>query len=491
MSAPIEASVEQIKTACGYVPVSGAEMGPIRLLDGSDGPIVFTFALERPGEGGALSPGTSGSSLLSLAACVTHPDGAVAVEKKKMHALASRLGPLFGSSQIEPIADWAAACALADLAVSLQQIANKARDLSLATSLFNLEKQHNRNPSNGDEYDFFYIARDVQASYLDRFGGRRVEERDNLGTWSTVFVRHVQEGGRHIYVFLILSAGADEATGQLELAAISLGHMMTRADYEEVRILVSMPDDKGDAGSTADGDARAAAVSPLSSDVWLDVNGGSGDSSPDDDVSSFSLTNLDGDEAELVEKDRAVLGVMVQALISAHLVKDAHVDPFQTDKLTGYITFDTLLSWIWFDFSKCLGAAKIGYCSECGTPFSLVGHRGIPREFCSRECKTKAKNRRMKVLRENVRQDFLAGSTLNEIATLRMKGEEPDRAVVRAREMLQNWPELKHLVEAEVREQGMQSQLLRRCVEEELAPKVLSKRARKLVHDAAYGPFFG
>ncbi len=485
----IETNVEQAKTACGYVPVTGVEVGFVRLLDGNDGPEAYIFTLAEPDESVAFTPRSPGSALLSLASCVVHDGGSIKVSSKNMLSVAGELGPLFGISLVELISDWAAACVMADLAVSIQQIANGARSLSTLVSLFNFEKLHCENPDGGVEFDFFDVVRDVRATYLDRFGGRRVVDPDNSDAWNTVFVRHAQAEGRQIYVFVILSIEAGEENGQVEIAAMSLDRAMSRSDYEAVRALVSRSDD-GDAGDENEVPSSRNGLSPLlGDDVWLDLNGGSGDCPVEGTNAGISSSGLVGEEAEMSERDTPVLAAMVQALIAAHLAKDAHVDPFQTDELTGYITFDTLLSWIWFDFSSCLGAAKIGYCAECGTPFSLVGHRGMERSFCSPACKTKAKNERMKRLREGIRQDFLAGATLKEIAAARIEDEGQKEAVKRVRETLQSWPKLKHLVEESIREEGVRNSLLARCVNEGLTPKVLSKNAREMLRaEAQNGP---
>lgn len=479
MSLKDEIRVEQIKTARGYVPTSGVEVRHLRPTGDEAGPWVFAFTLRKPDENALLATGSPGSTLLSLASCVRHNEDEIVVDSKKLKPLAERLGPLFGASGVEPILDWAAACTMADLAVSLQQIANGARGISNSVSLFNLEKLHAKSLQNDDEFDFFDISRSVSASYLDRFGGRRVMADGDPGTWSKVFVRHAQEGGNHIYVFLILSAKSGEEQGKVELAATSLGHVMSRADYGELRKLVSNLDDDRDVESQND------PASPLGDDVWLDMVGDSGNL-PDDGGADFSSSELDIREAVPSEQDVSVLADMVRTLITAHLAKDAHVDPFQADETTGNITFDTLLSWAWFDFSKCLGEAKIGYCTECATPFSLVGHRGIERSFCCPACKTKAKNRRAKILRDGVRKDFLEkGKTLNSIVRNRMADKDPDQAIESVREMLKSWPRLKHLVEDSIRNEGANAPLAVRCFKEGLTPEVLSNKAIKLIEAEA------
>lgn len=165
----------------------------------------------------------------------------------------------------------------------------------------------------------------------------------------------------------------------------------------------------------------------------------------------------------------------MRAIISAHL-NDAYVDPFQADEETGYLSYRSFLSWLWFDFSTRLAKIKIGYCERCGKPFSLVGGRGKPRRFCSQRCKTEAKNERMRQRRDGVREKFVSGSSVEEIAT-GIEGESPKSETVEyVRRCLSTWPKLKHLTDDAFELEGVKSELVQRCIRDGLGWDAFSER---------------
>ena len=91
--------------------------------------------------------------------------------------------------------------------------------------------------------------------------------------------------------------------------------------------------------------------------------------------------------------DLGALGALVRTLVAAHL-RDARIDVFATGGETGYFTFGSLLSWLWYDFSHDLASVRVKYCARCGRGFSVAGHRGPERNYCSAACRNAAHNRR-------------------------------------------------------------------------------------------------
>ena len=459
-NSPSPATIELIKTSRGFVPFKKA------FLNKERDTISFELGLDQNVMLDANSPFESskpGFLLFDLATCVEHANGSMRVVSERILEIAKRFGPLFGESDTEPIIDWAAACLNADIAIMLQQIANGQRGESVAPVLADLEKSVFTNLETKEQITFYDIWRGLSASYVGRLK-------------PGCHVRRMTIGSRHIYAFVVFNIESDETEagmGYAELAAISLEHEMTPQDYEMIRKQFSGSIDEG----------------VLRDQVWRYAQTGS---EPDEPKRRISGKAEYGSRRERLDSDDAsALGLIVKTLINAHLAKGAHVDPFQEDEATGYITFDNLLSWIWFDFSKCLDAAKIGYCANCGKPFSLVGHRGISRSYCSQTCKTKAKNAYSKRMRDEARTQFLEeGLTIAEIVE---RSEEKAKAAGEYRrglsaeavkELLCSWPELKNQLECQIETKGREAPLLHRC-NKELGQKgvmhLLSARAEKLL----------
>lgn len=156
------------------------------------------------------------------------------------------------------------------------------------------------------------------------------------------------------------------------------------------------------------------------------------------------------------------------------------MDVFAADERTGHLSFASRLSWLWYDFSRRLDVARIGYCARCRRPFSLVGHRGVDRRFCSQACKTAAKNERSHRRRDALRRDFLAGAPVEEVASRYFEGDDPADARAKALRELETWPALKHAVDEAVGRDGWRAPLLARCRAEGLdVERILTSRRRE------------
>ena len=108
---------------------------------------------------------------------------------------------------------------------------------------------------------------------------------------------------------------------------------------------------------------------------------------------------------------------------------------------------------------------KIGLCEVCGKGFSLTGHRGIKRRFCSEECKTKAKNRRRKEATVRVREMFAEGMSVAQIAAEMYPKDAAVTGEQKVQALLGQWVELKHRLAAEAAA-GENRPLALRCAEE-------------------------
>ena len=175
----------------------------------------------------------------------------------------------------------------------------------------------------------------------------------------------------------------------------------------------------------------------------------------------------------LDDVDKGALTALVQALVIAHL-SGAHVDVFQGSEATEFLSFDSYLSWLWFDFSRKLSTVRIGYCEQCGRAFSLAGHRGMERKYCSEKCKTDAKNEKTRQETIEIRRRFAEGQPVNQIA------EATERRPGYVRRQLSKWTQLKHDLEDDLAEHGFNgSDLLKRCGSEGLNLDQLLNSKRK------------
>lgn len=174
------------------------------------------------------------------------------------------------------------------------------------------------------------------------------------------------------------------------------------------------------------------------------------------------------------------LTALVQALVISHL-SGAHVDVFQGNESTGFLSFDSYLSWLWFDFSRKLSTVKIGYCEQCGRAYSLAGHRGVKRHYCSDRCKTDAKNERTRKETAKIRELFGTGAGVRDIAN------EIERPAAYVRSQLNKWTKLKHDLDEDIESNGFDSsELLKRCTAEKLdLNNLLNAKRKKQVQDYA------
>ena len=154
--------------------------------------------------------------------------------------------------------------------------------------------------------------------------------------------------------------------------------------------------------------------------------------------------------AGLCKGDAVHLQHLVHALIALH-TEPVHVDLFKSDGTSDFLAFDTYLSSLWYDFAMRLGKVKVGYCIQCGRGFSLTGHRGMDKEYCSEACRTQAKNERRRAQVATLRSSFMNGASVEEIAADVYADMAKRPAQEAVRKSLRKWPKLKHAVEDDLR----------------------------------------
>ena len=197
------------------------------------------------------------------------------------------------------------------------------------------------------------------------------------------------------------------------------------------------------------------------------------------------LATLDATTAEndrLRKADAPHLQHLVHALIALH-TEPVHVDLFKSDGSRDFLAFDTYLSSLWYDFAMRLGKVKIGYCVQCGRGFSLTGHRGMDKEYCSETCRTQAKNERRRSQVSVLRDLFMDGLSVEEIAAKVYDDMARRPAEDAVRKSLRKWPTLKHAVEDDLK--SGDGVFTRRCVEEGAVDEEWLARKARAVAKAA------
>lgn len=411
-------SFVQTKTSQGFIPFRG-----VMLRD--DGALEFDVLSARelmsaePSRRAMMSSPAATKDLIDLALCSPSAESSDAQRAESMlYAFAQWSGPLFGSSHIESLRAWKYAADVAMLATRLQECANGLKPISSLKALGRVHKQRVIDSVAGVGFDELDVAIAVCGEYRDVVSTRPM-------------IRRTEDADGICYVSVARHDEADLT--YLEFVAIRLAEDMDASDLQELM---------EDAG-IADG-KEALATFAVEPDRYV------------------------FEDSELCAEDLPAIAALLRAIVSAHL-DGVHVDAFADYDATGNLSFESFLAWLWYGFSRRLSRVSIGYCEQCGKPFSLVGHRGAERRYCSRQCKTDAKNARSRADREASRRMFLQGASVAEIVRELYPTVEADSAAARVRADLSKWVELKHRIDDQIAEVGIaRSDLLRRCVAEGL-----------------------
>lgn len=385
-------------------------------------------------------------NLVDLATCMIQGDEAWIPDYAALEELARKSGPMFGDDS-QPIDDesaraWAYASYSALMAVRMQECANGRSPVATLAALGQPRKMAVTEEVSGRSFTIYNATLRAAGEYASLFSHLEIVAR--------LAVRD----GEYLYTFITRFDDENGDGCYIDLTVVSLRREISRADFAYLcNQIINYTDEEAQGVSEQLGIASSERhVGPQH-----EVRG--------DELLSDDLQYVSQDE-RLVDSDIPALAALVQAMILAH-IRDVRVDVFRGDRRTGYLTFGTYLSWLWYDFSGDLGTSSIGYCRNCGKPFSLVGHRGMDRLYCSRACKTEAKNAKVRADREKSRKLFMRGMTVNEVACEVYGGSKADEKRVRGD--LSKWVELKHVLDASIGEHGFaRSELFRRCMEQRL-----------------------
>lgn len=363
----------------------------------------------------------------------------------------------------EPILFWTSASLAANAAITMQEFAQEILPLAaLPVKLPSLVKWRIENPENETSFLLFVIALPACQEYARWIGVPRLIRKE----------QNVQSIG---YSFLLGNKNEDNDT--LYLVHAVFDQEISAREYE----LLSKACELNAATSVSLKESLGVENAVQTHEKQPVPSGSTPSSLIHPEHSTYNLASLDllGREEKANDSDLEHLAAMVKALISAHM-RDTVVNPFSTDEETGYLSFHSTLSWLWFDFSKGLNIAKIRYCSHCGRPFPLVKHRGPDKLFCSTECKNAARNQRTSNRRDAIRREFREQkASVASLAAKHFPKEGIREGERRVRMYLSSWPTLKNDIDEDIAASGWQSPLLRRCEEEGLDTANLLTAKRK------------
>lgn len=437
-------NLSQTKTVQGFIPFKDIKtVGPQVGQSPSD--TLLDFDLYRPVELSELKRNASPmhnerhADLIKLASCVEptgNPESPIRMDVDNIVDFARQTGPLFGVRDTELVRDWAYAAVSALVAVRIQEFLNGNCNIAKVSAIRQIDKVVITSEADRSSFSMYSIYLGISGGYAACFQ-------------SLPIIRRIESNDGFFYAFV--SATGDAAGSVIEFRVFSFDHELTLEDFETLKLLLALSDD----------DSRAALqhlkLVP-SEQSYYDI-------APD--------ASIVPQNRPLDDTDKGALTALVQALVIAHL-SGAHVDVFQGSESTGFLSFDSYLSWLWFDFSRKLSTVRIGYCEQCGRAFSLAGHRGMERKYCSEKCKTDAKNEKTRQETLEIRRRFSAGQSINEIA------EATERRPDYIRKQLSKWTQLKHELEDDLAENGFNSSnLLKRCGSEGLNLDQLLNSKRK------------
>lgn len=439
------AGLSQTKTVQGYVPFRSVELRePQSGQNVNDSDLAFDLygPVELAELEHAAVPRHSErhADLIKLASCVEptgDPAAPIRVDVDNILDFARESGPLFGQTAVEAARDWAYAACPALIAVRIQEYLNGNCKIAKVQAIHQIEKFVITNEANNSQFSMYSLYLGAHGDYATCLRNLPI-------------IRRIESDEGFFYAFVSLSSGSDSVA---EFRVFSFDHEITATDFTVLRMLLDL-----DQGTAESAQQHLKIAAGETSCYGIDAD-----------------ASIIPEERPLDDGDKGALTALVQALVITHL-SGAHVDVFQGSEATGFLSFDSYLSWLWFDFSRKLGTVKIGYCQQCGRAFSLAGHRGVERKFCSEKCKTDAKNEKTRLETQKIRRLFASGHNVREITGML------DRTVSAeyVRGQLSKWTQLKHDLDDDITEHGFDgSGLLKRCGAEGLDLNRLLNSKRK------------
>lgn len=419
-------------------------------------------------------------------------DDAGHIAQDDLAKLAWRIGPLF-ALEYERFDDWLAEAAMAKDMVQIQEVLNGARPLALldgSAAAVNVEaasasedavapvdtavlkntvaqtapleplvaKSTVRNRRTNNDFAIYAYSQPFSARASDAFyAGMPALPH---------FKRFILPQG---FDYAFFDKDEEDGVSFLTVTLLSFKRDITALDFA-VALEACTTSDESAARSLMRQAEREASLSAA------ELEEGRADVLADAD--SFEVR-----DAALGQADAPHVQRLVHAVVSLRL-EGIGVDVFRAAESDDFLVFPMYANYLWYCFAKQLGQVKIGYCKTCGRGFSLTGHRGLPREFCSAACKTKAKNARMKRQRDEARRLFVEeGYTVGRIAREvyaeelspqagKAKRKTIDEAVAAVRANLAGYPRIKQMVDAGLKAgTGDKADFVKRCAKEGVFPR--------------------
>lgn len=242
-------------------------------------------------------------------------------------------------------------------------------------------KIHVHNKSTSNSFDMFSFTVNIAEGTTSAFFAEMPE-----------FPHFKKFSAPGMYDYAFFDLGEDDFGSYMTVTLFAFKREITAFDFAAALSAFA----EGDAASEA---GFEALLERASEEIGFPVN--------EPPSNYFGLSEeLILDPAESSKQDVPHLQKLVHAIISLHL-QGVGIDVFRSTESDDFMVFPNYLSYLWYRFSRQLGQVKIGYCEICGRGFSLAGHRGISRTYCSEQCKTKAKNARVKRQRDVCRELFI------------------------------------------------------------------------------------
>lgn len=346
---------------------------------------------------------------------------------KRIGGVARECGPLLGLPEPESVADWMSEIRIAQTALGLQQVING--DAPIDSAHASVAKSVVRKSRSGK------VA--FTSFCLSLVSGVGASARLE-GTFPRMpWMKRFADEDACDYVFVCNDVSSEQHV--IDVHLIAFPEDIPTVDYSFM---------------TAYFEALGHDVSDLSGEFEVGTIAESVLAKPGKTRSEAS---------EIIKEDALHLQHLVHALIALH-IEPVHVDLFKSDGSRDFLAFDTFLSSLWYDFAMRLGQVKVGYCVQCGRGFSLTGHRGMSKEYCSEACRTQAKNERRRTQAAALRAAFMEGRTVAEIAAEVYADMAARPAQDAVRKSLRTWPVLKRAIEDDLR--NGDGTFTRRCVDE-------------------------
>ena len=462
--------LDQIRTPQGRYPVKLAECEHGKLADGLS--VRFTF--EEPGYGAPecekKKNGAVGVEELAFLVDASFEADHVMIEK-----IAKETGPLFGSNKTERLMDWFSESMLASAAIDIQTVVNSDEPDDIRFEPF---RNKDKTPitkkkmlsSCRDAFLVYSLAIAIDEKSIKALFG-------NEGKFPLVKRFAFQDA----YDYAFIGVGSDNEGASLAVSLFVFHREITSSDFLAAcsEFASSL---KG--GEVVEDIVLRSSLIEKAHSLGIDV-----------DDAEQRASNFDGEiefyDEPFCKEDVPHLQKMVHAIASLNL-DVVGVDLFCSGENDGFLVFPNYISYLWYRFVCRLGQVKIARCEVCGRGFSLLKGRGKPRKYCSEQCKTKAKNARVKRQRDVCRELFIEQQLpVSEVAktvyaeelssSVRAnKRKTPEEAENQVRKNLVGYPAFKHKVDDDLRA-GKGAPFVLRCMEEGvLSAEQIIQRCREL-----------